>query len=99
VTYVVLARWTAKDGAEDRVAAAIENLVAPSRAEPGCRVYQPHRSLEDPRIFLLYEEYEDEVAYEAHGASDHFRQHALGEGIPLLESRERTFFEPFGPPG
>lgn len=46
------------------------------------------------RVFLLVEEYEDEDAYQAHAASEHFRRYALEEGIPLLESRERSYFAP-----
>jgi quinol monooxygenase YgiN len=94
VTYVVAAKWIAREGEEQRVAAAISKLVDPSRAEPGCLVYRTHRDLDDPRVFFLYEEYTEQAAYEAHAESDHFRRHALEEGIPLLEARERSFYEP-----
>jgi quinol monooxygenase YgiN len=94
VTYVVAAKWIAREGEEERVAAAISKLVDPSRAEPGCLIYRPHRDLDDPRVFFLYEEYTEQAAYEAHAASDHFHRHALEEGIPLLEARERSFYEP-----
>jgi quinol monooxygenase YgiN len=43
-------------------------------------------------VFLVYEEYDDEAALEAHSASEHFRRYVLEEGIPLLESRERSFY-------
>jgi quinol monooxygenase YgiN len=76
------------------VAAAISKLVEPSRAETGCLVYRPMRDLDDPRVFLIFEEYLDRDAYDAHAASDHFRRYALEEAIPLLETRERSFFEP-----
>jgi quinol monooxygenase YgiN len=98
VTYVVIARWTAKPGNEEAVAAALEQLAPASRRESGCMKYLVNRSLDDPKVFLLYEEYVDEDAYKAHAASEHFTRHALGEGIPLLESREREFFAPFVEP-
>jgi quinol monooxygenase YgiN len=94
MTYVLVARWVAKDGNGDAVAAAIEKLIEPSRSEPGCLRYLPNRNLADPRVFLIFEEYVDEAAYQAHAASEHFARHGLGEGIPLLESREREFYEP-----
>lgn len=94
MTFVVVARWTARAGEEERVAAAISKLVEPSRAEPGCLVYVPVRSIDDPRAFLIFEEYVDRDAYDTHAASEHFRRYALEEGIPLLESRERSFNEP-----
>ncbi len=94
MTYVVIARWTAAAGNEAQVDAALQKLAVASRLEPGCRLYRPLRSSEDPRVFLLVEEYEDEDAYQAHAASEHFRRYALEEGIPLLESRERSYFAP-----
>jgi quinol monooxygenase YgiN len=96
MSYVATAKWTARAGNEEAVAAAIGKLVEPSCAEPGCLIYRAHRSLSDPRVFLLYESYADESAYEAHTQSGHFKLHALGEGIPLLESREREFYVVLG---
>jgi quinol monooxygenase YgiN len=91
--YVVTATWTAKEGEEENVLAAIKQLVGPSRAEPGMRFYQPNRDPENPRVFFFYEIYEDEDAYKAHGESEHFQTYGFGEAIPLLESRERVFYE------
>lgn len=93
-TFVVVARWVARSGEEERVASAISKLIAPSRAEPGCLAYRPVRELDDPRSFLIFEEYVDRDAYDAHAASDHFRRYALEEGIPLLEGRERSYHQP-----
>jgi quinol monooxygenase YgiN len=93
MAYVVAARWVARAGEEEKVAAAVEKLVAPSRAEPGILFFQPHRDPENPRVFYFYEQYVDQSAYETHGASDHFQRHGVGEAIPLLEDRERAFYE------
>jgi quinol monooxygenase YgiN len=93
VAYVVIARWVANQGEQDAVAAAIEALTEPSRAEPGNLVYQPHRDPQDPHVFLIYEQYADEQAFAAHGASEHFQRHALQDAIPRLASRERSFYE------
>lgn len=93
MAYVVLAKWIAQPGEQDAVAAAIEALIEPSRAEPGNLLYQPHRDPSDPRVFLLYEQYTDEAAYQAHGASAHFQQHGFNDAIPRLEARERSFYE------
>ena len=90
--YVVTAKWTAKEGEEEKVYAAIRELLEPSRAEPGNRFYQPNRDPENPRVFFFYEIYDDEDAYKAHGDSEHFQRLGFGEAIPLLESRERWFY-------
>jgi quinol monooxygenase YgiN len=96
MAYVVVARWRAKEGKEDELARVIAELLPLSRAEPGSLFYQANRSLEDPRLFLFYEQYADEDAYKAHGASDHFTRLAHEYAIPeLLESRERDFFETY----
>jgi autoinducer 2-degrading protein len=92
MAYVVCAKWIANDGEAENVAAAIEKMVAPSRAEPGIVVYQPHRDPENPNVFFFYEQYADEAAYEAHVESEHFKQHGFADAIPRLESRERSFY-------
>ena len=93
MAYVVIAKWTAREGEDERVLDYIRQLAPPSREEPGCLVYRVNRDPADRRVFLLYEEYADEAAYLAHGESDHFGRPALGGAIPLLESRERSFYE------
>lgn len=92
MAYVVAATYRAQDGEEQRVREILEEMAAPSRAEPACRFYQAHRSPEDPRVFFLYEQYDDEAGYQAHMASEHFVRLIRGEAIPRLESRERAFY-------
>jgi quinol monooxygenase YgiN len=94
MAYALTAKWTAQVGAEETVYGAIRQLIEPSRAEPGCRFYQANRALDDPRVFLLYEIYDDEDAYKAHGESAHFKQFGRELALPLLDGRERQFFEP-----
>jgi quinol monooxygenase YgiN len=93
MAYVVCAKWIAKEGEEEGVAAAVRQLAGPSRAEPGILLYQAHRDPADPRVFFFYEQYADEAAYQAHVESEHFQQHGFGDAIPRLESRERSFYE------
>jgi quinol monooxygenase YgiN len=97
MTFVVAATWTARPGEEGAVADALAQLASASRAEPGMVLYQPHRDPEKPNVFFLYEQYVDRDAYEAHTASEHFKQFALGEAIPRLERRERVFWETWDP--
>ena len=94
MAYVVCAKWTAKDGKQDRLQEVIHEMTEPSRAEPGNRYYQASRSPENQRLYFLYEQYEDEAAYEAHMASEHFTRLVKEEAIQeLLEAREREFYE------
>ena len=97
MAYVVTAVWTAQPGQEDIVRDAILQLVPLSRAEPGCRFYQPYTDPDDPQVFRLFEVYDDEQAYRAHGESEHFQRFGFGQAIPVLERRERAFFETLEP--
>jgi quinol monooxygenase YgiN len=64
-----------------------------SRAEPGNLHYQAQVSTHDPRTFLLYEQYLNAGAYDAHKATAHFREHVAGRAASLLESREVATYE------
>lgn len=92
MAYVVAALWRAREGEEEKIREVIETMAPLSREEPACRFYQGHRSSEDPQLFFLYEQYDDEQGYQAHMASDHFEKYVRGVAIPLLESRERSFY-------
>jgi quinol monooxygenase YgiN len=93
MAYVVSAIWTANEGSEQAVLDAIRELAPLSREEPGNRCYQVFQDPEEPRVFRLFEVYTDEAGYQAHMDSDHFQRLAFGTAIPLLESRERAFYE------
>jgi quinol monooxygenase YgiN len=93
MAYVLVARLIAPGGEQDRVAELLGRIAEASRAEPGVVHYIPHRDPDDPRVFLMYEQYRDRAAFEEHGQTEHFKEIALGELFPLLESRERHFYE------
>jgi quinol monooxygenase YgiN len=93
MAYVVCAKWTAKEGESEKVAAAIRKLAPLSRQEPGVLLYQPHRYPETPNVFFFYEQYVDAAAYQAHVESEHVRRHGFGDALPRLEGRERSFYE------
>lgn len=87
MTYVVAATYVVREGEADAVMAAIQSATPLALAEPGCLGYRAHRSLEDPNVFFLYEEYVDEDAVRAHVESPHFERYIRGEAWPRLESR------------
>ena len=95
MAYTVSVTWIAKEGEEDAVASALEQLVEPSRAEPGVIHYIPHRDPEDPRRFYIFEHYVDADAYTAHTETEHFKRLGFGDAIPRLEDRKREFYVPF----
>ena len=94
--YVVSATWTAEPGQEGVVHDAIEKLTPLSRAEPGNRFYQAYKDPAEPSVFRLFEIYDDEAAYAAHGTSEHFEKYGFGQAIPVLAKRERAFYTTIG---
>ena len=75
---------------EDRheIAEILKELAAASRQEPGCVSYIPHVVEGDPDTVLIYEQYRDDAAVQAHRDSAHFKKHAVG-GL-YQKMRERT---------
>lgn len=96
MTYVVSVVWTAREGEEDAVAAAIGRLREPTLAEEGVLMWIPHRDPKDPKVFYIYEQYTEEAAYTAHTESEHFKRHGLGDAIPRLSERRRQYYETMG---
>ena len=94
MTFVLNVRMTAREGEEERAAELIKQLGAATREEPGNIQWVGHRSVENPRTFMVYEQYTDEDAFKAHGQSEHFKTLGVGQIFPLMEGeRERLFFE------
>ena len=82
---VVVAKVRAAKGKGDALAALLSEQVGVVRkAEPGCLVYRLHRSSKDADLFLFYEVYEDEAAFELHRKAPHlatFRGRRESEGL------------------
>ena len=94
MSLVLVVRMRLKDGAETRAQELLRELATETRKEPGCEAYVPCVDPADPRALIIFEQYVDRAAQEAHGASEHFQRLAAGELWDLLEvPRERTFFE------
>ncbi len=74
---------------EDRrnVAEMLRELTLASRTEPGCATYVAHTVESDPDTVLIYEQYRDEAALEAHRATAHFEQFATQGLYPLMAER------------
>ena len=94
MSFVLVVRMTAQEGNEAEAAATVRELAEATRKEPGCELYIPVQDPDDPRSFLIYEQYIDSAALDAHGASEHFERLATGKLFELMEgSRERKFYE------
>jgi (4S)-4-hydroxy-5-phosphonooxypentane-2,3-dione isomerase len=81
----VVARLKAAKGKGDALAALlVEQAGAVRAAEPGCLAYRVHRSTTDPELFLFYEMYADDAAFDAHRNAAHlaaYRQRRESQGL------------------
>ena len=81
----VVAKVRAAKGKGDALAALLrEQVAAVRKAEPGCLVYRPHRSTKDPDLFIFYEQYKDDAAFDVHRKAPHltaYRERREKEGL------------------
>jgi quinol monooxygenase YgiN len=85
VSFTVRMQFAKED--RDRLTEILRNLATASRKEPGCVSYIPHRIDGDPDTVLIYEQYRDQQALDAHRASQHFEQYAVGGLYQLMRER------------
>ncbi len=97
--YVIAARYLTKEGEEDRVAELLSQMaqLSNSDVEPGCVLYAINQATDNPRSFLLYEQYRDEAGFTAHTQTDYFKELVLEGAVPLLEHREREIYNLIAP--
>ena len=91
---VLAVHVTIKAGHEDEVLDLFRKLEEESRREPGCIFYFVQRSRENPRRYLVYEQYVDEAALEAHRNSPHFKQYGANGFYRFVEERQAELFNP-----
>lgn len=85
VSFTVRMRFADED--HQQISEILEKLAAASRQEPGCVSYVPHWIEGDPSTVLIYEQYKDGEALDAHRASPHFKQYVAGGLYQLMRER------------
>jgi quinol monooxygenase YgiN len=86
VSFTVRMRFVDED--RQQISEILEKLAMASRQEPGCVSYVPHWVEDDPNTVVIYEQYKDGNSLEAHRATSHFKQYAVGGLYQMM--RERT---------
>ena len=85
VSFTVRLRFRPED--REEIAHILRALTLASRAEPGCVSYIAHTVQADPDTVLIYEQYRDPSAVDAHRATPHFAQYATGGLYRLMLDR------------
>lgn len=74
--FTVVARIYPKAGKEDEVQALLVRMAdTVRRAEPDCLVYRPHRIASGAPVFLFYEQYRSQEAFDLHRNAPHLAAH------------------------
>ena len=89
----VIASLKALPGQEAALFAALSALIAPTRAESGCILYEMHRSHENPGWFMFNELWESRALWDAHMAAPHLvafsaKQDALVQSWELFSGEK-----------
>jgi quinol monooxygenase YgiN len=96
MSYIMVARWRARDGDTQTIEAILRELATAVRQEPGNLQFTVHRSLDDENEFLLYEIYRSQEAFAEHQKTEHFKRLVLEQAVPLLSERERRSYSVAG---
>ncbi len=75
LSFIVRMRFLPEDHADIR--AMLTSLTHASRLEPGCVSYISHFIESDPATVLIYEQYVNQAALEAHHNTPHFKEFAI----------------------
>lgn len=86
ITFTVRMKFRTED--RQRVAELLTSLAHASRQEPGCVTYIPHTVEDEPNTVTVYEQYADQKALDAHRASQHFKDWAVGGLYQLMLDRQ-----------
>ena len=80
----IIAYITAKAGMQQQVREVLLDLVAQTRKEKGCVNYDLHQSQDNPREFVMYENWDSAADLDAHAKSEHLQAFGKAAGH-LLE--------------
>ncbi|MCU1396372.1 MAG: putative monooxygenase [Ilumatobacteraceae bacterium] len=79
----VIALLIAKPGSADQVAKALHDLVAPTRAEPGCISYELFTSATSDTTFFTVEKWRSQADLDAHMQTPHIHAALAAAGDHL----------------
>jgi quinol monooxygenase YgiN len=86
--------YKVKAGHEAEAEGYLRRLQEETRKEPGTVLYIVHRSTEDPRQFLIYEQYRSQADFDSHCATEHFQRYVKNGIRTIAESRTGGSFTP-----
>ena len=89
----VVAQFKARSGMEKDLREMLLALVAPSRSDEGCINYDLHQSIEDPGLFIFYENWSSREHLDRHAATPHVQAFRSRVADSLAESPKLTLLK------
>ncbi|MCK4885857.1 MAG: antibiotic biosynthesis monooxygenase [Planctomycetes bacterium] len=83
---IIIAKAKAKPGMEEEVKKELMALIGPTRSEEGCVQYNLHQSADNPSVFMFYENWISQEAFNEHIQTMHLQS--------LLNKADELFAEP-----
>jgi len=75
MSYTLIVDFEVKEGTADQVLAAVsENARNSVEKEPGCLQFDVMQAQDNPNRIMLFEVYENEAAFQAHGKTAHIQE-------------------------
>ncbi len=90
---IVVARFRAKAGLEEKVKKGLLALIGPTRAEAGCVSYDLHQAFDDKAVFVFYEIWKSRDDLDKHLETAHFLAFSTGADQLLAAPAEIVLME------
>ena len=81
----VVAKIVANPDTVETVKAELLKMVAPTRNEQGCIEYRLHQDIDNPAVFMFYENWESMACLERHMNTPHFQAYVAAVGDKITE--------------
>lgn len=91
ISFLVRLKFSPDD--REEITEILRELTTASRQEPGCVSYIPHRVEGNADAVVIYEQYKDAAAADAHRNSAHFKKYAVGGLYQKMLERSREDLE------
>lgn len=90
-TLTIIATITAHSGKEGLLKQALLDLIPSTKKEPGFIQYDLHQSLDDPKVFVFYENWKDQASLDLHQGTDVMAAHNRKVGPWVADVKIQRF--------
>ena len=86
----ITALMKAKEGNAADLAKVINDYGPKFLKDPGCNMYTVVKRIDNPNLFLFYEQYENDEALKYHSSAPHFKE-MFGAMKPFLDGKPEIY--------